>query len=422
MRTLTAESNLLPNRSRTITAVALVLMFSAGTRSPHAQSSIHRVAGGNDVSLLSSLLSGGADSSAIGPAGQTPLHFAASSSENPEMILALVAAGAYVDAADDDGFSPLHVALKENRGLDIVATLLTAGADVNRGVSYGVTHGEAKVGGSRWSGWSPLHLAAQYGQDPAIVSLLISMGANLNDLTYVASSWDWSGRFMTPLDMARDTRRDAIIRTLRDAGARPYRESHVADAEDDSGRFNWGKAAAIAGIVGVGAKAAEAGVPVDTIVETTAAAIADIVEGTGGENLARVAGNQDTPGTNPPTSPSVGPMANARSASGIGSVTGGQCEIPAVAALDPEAFDPNNTRVSYCNVRLGGEFGPDHLNYYAVNAELLRCQFTMGAVAADKVAVFREEMKKACDLLDAMASRNGADCRCPPSYYELGRD
>ena len=218
--------------------------------------------------------------------------------------------------------------------------------------------------------------------------------------------------------MALDTQRDAIIRTLRDAGATPYRESRVADAEGDSGGFNWGKAVAIAGIVGVGAKAAEAGVPVDTVVETTAAAIAGIVEETGGENLARVAGSQDTPGTNPPTTPS----ASSRSASGIGSVTGGPCEIPAVAELDPEAFDPNNTRLSYCKVRLGGEFGPDHLNYYAVNAELLRCQFTMGAVAADKVAVFREEMKKACDLLDAMASRNGADCRCPASYYELGRD
>lgn len=390
----------MPRQFRTITAAALAWVLSAGVASPHVQTSIHRMAGGNDVSLLRALVSRGADPSAIGPRGQTPLHFAASRSENPEVILALVAAGAYVDAADDDGFSPLHVAIKENRSLDIVATLIAAGASVNRSVSRGeYFHGE-RAGGSRWTSWLPIHLAAKFSKDPAIVSLLIGMGADINTPMFFDPSF--GGRNMTPLDMALDSGSDAIVRVLQDAGATPYQQPRVADTDEESGGFNWGKAAAIAGVAALGVKAADAGVPVEDVVELTGAAIADIAGETGGENMDRVARSQ---AADTDVSPGLSRLASA--------TLSGDCEIPGFAEeTSPPDFDA--VGLSWCPADVGLQ-----VRSQALNVELNRCMFTLGRVTMATTASHRANIQDSCKILEAMAPDR---CQCPSSYYELGRN
>ncbi len=122
-----------------------------------------------------------------------------------------------------------------------------------------------------------------------------------------------------------------------------------------------------------------------------------------------------------PSATSAGRTRTSQGQPRVDSATTGACEIPGFPN-NPDAFDPNNTRLSYCEVRVGGQWGPDHLIFYALDAELKRCQFTMGMVLPEKVGLFREQMAQACDLLEAMAGRGGSDCRCPRSYYNLGRD
>ena len=414
MQTLTAlKGNSLCRRSRTTIMVALVWMFSAGVGRPHVQPTIHRVAGGNDVKPLLSLLAGGADPSAIGPGGRTPLHFAASGSENPEMILALVAAGAYVDAADDDGFSPLHVAIRENRGLEIVATFVTAGARVTQPVLGAEYTGRGRAGGSDWSGWTALHLAARYSQDPAIVSLLINMGAHMNIAVYARSFWSGSRR-MNELDIAVANQNDSVIRVLQGAGSKPYVEPRVTETDDDSGGFDWGKAIGIAGVVATGAVAVDAGVPVEDVVEVAGAAVADIAGDTGGENLARVSGNQPMAGSGTAATTREGRSGTAQAVAGLASAMSGDCEIPGFAEEDVSAFDPDNTGLSWCPGDVGLQ-----MRSQALNVELSRCMFTLGRVTMATIASHRANIQDSCKILEGL----GPDrCQCPSSYYELGRD
>ena len=64
-------------------------------------------------------------------AGNTPLHDAAYSNNNPEVITALIDAGASVGVRDDAGNTPLHDAAYSNKNPEVITALIDAGALVD---------------------------------------------------------------------------------------------------------------------------------------------------------------------------------------------------------------------------------------------------------------------------------------------------
>ncbi|MDR0867683.1 MAG: ankyrin repeat domain-containing protein [Planctomycetota bacterium] len=99
--------------------------------------------------------------------GTMPLHSAATSNRNPEVIAALVKAGLTIEdvsARNGGGNTPLHQAARYNQNSEIIAALVKAGADVNAENKNGAT---------------PLHRAARYNHNPAVITALIEAGANV---------------------------------------------------------------------------------------------------------------------------------------------------------------------------------------------------------------------------------------------------
>ncbi len=98
----------------------------------------------------------------------TPLHLAARSNPDPDVVTALVEAGADLHAPGGEshrrGNTPLHYA-GENPNPAVAAALLEVGADVNA-ISQG--------------GRTPLHEAAANASNPTVIELLVEAGADVN--------------------------------------------------------------------------------------------------------------------------------------------------------------------------------------------------------------------------------------------------
>lgn len=133
-------------------------------------------------------LEAGADPNARGGWSVTPLHWAAASNSNPEVIRWLLAAGADPNARDGDGGTPLHWAAR-NEHVATIEVLLAAGADPNARADDDLT---------------PLHEA----EAPAVIEALLAGGADPNSRTNWANS--------APLHSARSA---AVARALLTAGA-----------------------------------------------------------------------------------------------------------------------------------------------------------------------------------------------------------
>ena len=145
----------------------------------------------------------GADPDARDNAGNTALHLAASSTDDPAVFEALVGAGADADARDDFGDTPLHLAARYNTNPAVLAVLIAAGADPD-------AQGESDA--------TPLHWAAWNNGVPAVLAL-VNAGADPN-----ARRRDGA----TPLHWATWNDDASVIAALLDAGANP-------DAPDSSG-------------------------------------------------------------------------------------------------------------------------------------------------------------------------------------------
>ncbi|KAJ5385292.1 hypothetical protein N7517_003203 [Penicillium concentricum] len=132
---------------------------------------------GADIAKL--LLDHGADVNARNRKGRTPLHLAASSPTQGEILTGMyLSYKANINAADDDGFTPLHLAVSNPASVantQVIEQLLMFGADVNAGISMGYT---------------PLHSAVDNcAVANEVVELLFRYGADKLD---------------TPLKMARE--------------------------------------------------------------------------------------------------------------------------------------------------------------------------------------------------------------------------
>lgn len=124
----------------------------------------------------------------------TPLHFAAASNPNPEVVSKLLELGAELNASDHEGKLPLHHAAM-NASPAVAAALLEAGADVN----------------APRGGFTPLHQAALSNSNPEVITLLIAAGADVNAR---------DGLGLTPLHVAaRYNPHPEVTTTLLTAGA-----------------------------------------------------------------------------------------------------------------------------------------------------------------------------------------------------------
>lgn len=114
-----------------------------------------------DHRAVARLAGKGADLSAAGPGGLTPLVQAVITSDI-EMIRLLIAKGANVKAAGESGITPLHAAVFD---AELTRVLLKAGADPNAATSTGQT---------------PLMGAVARTGNGAAVELLLEAGADVN--------------------------------------------------------------------------------------------------------------------------------------------------------------------------------------------------------------------------------------------------
>lgn len=138
---------------------------------------LHHAARSGTAGVVRALLEAGADPDAWATGfnvdwgwGWTPLHLAARSNPDPDVVRVLAEAGADLEARSGESYrqgnSPLHYA-GGNANPDVVAALLDAGADVNALSAAGRT---------------PLHEAAANASNPAVIELLVAAGADVNAL------------------------------------------------------------------------------------------------------------------------------------------------------------------------------------------------------------------------------------------------
>ena len=154
--------------------------------------------------------------------GRTPLHNAAMSSDNPDLVAVLAKAGAKMNVRDKKGRTALHLAGVLGEAPAMVAALVKAGADMNARDERGRT---------------PVELAEKFSKTPAMVAALKkerpSCGkwntagffkrAGLADVSRCLKTKDpnaqnASGR--TPLHYAAQGRTAAIVAVLAKAGGK----------------------------------------------------------------------------------------------------------------------------------------------------------------------------------------------------------
>ena len=134
----------------------------------------------------------------------TPLHHAASSNVNPDVIIRLLDLGARLEARTERGFTPLHVAAGNNANPGVTTRLLDLGAELEARAEDGST---------------PLHTAAALNSSPGVIAMLVELGADLETRTEVGS---------TPLHIAASNNIPDMITWLVELGADLY-------AEDEDG-------------------------------------------------------------------------------------------------------------------------------------------------------------------------------------------
>jgi len=195
---------------------------------------LHLAARSNpDEEVVRALLEAGADANARGYYGQTPLTLAARNA-NPAVATLLLEAGADVNAREWMGRTALHAAASSNENLAVIDLLLEAGADVQAVGSYAEEYRRIY---SPLDGVTPLHEAAASNRNPAVVTALVLAGAEVDTgrpRDAAAVPIEHAGTFLTEIAIANITdpgqesplhlaalgnRNPAIIETLVALGA-----------------------------------------------------------------------------------------------------------------------------------------------------------------------------------------------------------
>lgn len=115
-----------------------------------------------DDAVIVGLVLDGAALDVTTPAMQTPLHLAAATTGDPELIGLMIARGADPSARDASGRTPLHEAAARNPVMGVTAALAGLGAP---------------LGARDAAGETPLHAAARAGATAA-AALLVLVGAD----------------------------------------------------------------------------------------------------------------------------------------------------------------------------------------------------------------------------------------------------
>ena len=167
-------------------------------------SPLHLAARQGKAQTVATLIAAGAEVNARGKYGITPLHLAVGQGE-AQTVATLIAAGADVNARDTEGDRPLYYAVAYGRNLDsraeivnsraeIVKALLAAGADPNTANSH--------------DGEPVLRIAIRRGSSAEIVKALIAAGADI--LNYPETR----GREYGYLQLAGGSRNLEIVQAL----------------------------------------------------------------------------------------------------------------------------------------------------------------------------------------------------------------
>ena len=218
---------------RTATVQSVEDCLAAGAN-PEARDDVkktplHEAAGTNtNPEVIKVLLAAGADLEARTNFKTTPLHWAARSNTNPEVIKALLAAGADPEARTDDKETPLYRAARSNTNPEVIEVLLAAGAKAHDDMKWTPLHrvvfsndnladieallkaGADAKARDKWK-QTPLHRAAGFNKNPEVIKVLLAAGANLEARCNVKG---------TPLHWAALTNTNPeVIKALLKAGA-----------------------------------------------------------------------------------------------------------------------------------------------------------------------------------------------------------
>ena len=106
------------------------LLFLLGCLS-FAQTDLLATSRDGSIDQVNTLIAQGLDVGVTDEYGQTPLMYAATGNEDPDVITVLVDAGAGVDAQTLAGWTALMYAVRDNPNSEVVKRLLDLGADVD---------------------------------------------------------------------------------------------------------------------------------------------------------------------------------------------------------------------------------------------------------------------------------------------------
>ncbi len=168
------------------------------------QTPLHLSSIQNHVGITEYLLEQRANITAQDISGSTPLHESVRYG-NVENARLLLEAGARVNAQDNLGKSPILLIMPKSRQADLYSLLLSYKANVNIKDMYGD---------------SVLHVATMNGADSHTLNQLILAGADINERNKEG---------ITPLALAVDHRRTAIIQFYIGAGADIHAEDNMGE-------------------------------------------------------------------------------------------------------------------------------------------------------------------------------------------------